>query len=79
MIYPISASVPDCGISPVKQSRVIGGEDATPGAWPWQVAIYRFGVFHCGGTLISPSFVLTAAHCVQGEENQNVFYVVAGK
>ena len=26
-----------CGSTPIQQSRVIGGQDAKPGAWPWQV------------------------------------------
>jgi len=26
-----------CGSTPITQSRVIGGDDAKPGAWPWQV------------------------------------------
>ena len=26
-----------CGYTPITQSRVIGGQDAKPGAWPWQV------------------------------------------
>ena len=28
-----------CGKTPISQSRVIGGQDAKPGAWPWQVRI----------------------------------------
>lgn len=51
--------------------RVIGGEAARKGEWPWQVKILapdpeqrgRFGG-HCGGSLISPHWILTAAHCV---------------
>ncbi len=33
LVLPLS-----CGKSPV--SRVIGGVDATPGNWPWQVRLY---------------------------------------
>ena len=45
-------------------NRVVGGRQSLPGAWPWIIAIYRNGVFHCGGVLISNMWVVTAAHCV---------------
>ena len=32
--------------------------------YPWNVLIYRWGQFSCGGSLIDNSHVLTAAHCV---------------
>ena len=50
---------------------IVGGREAAPGAWPWQVAILHSdvpSVFHarfCGGTLIDPEWVVTAAHCVE--------------
>ncbi|XP_048824011.1 chymotrypsin-C-like [Lagopus muta] len=54
-------------VQPVLGSRVVGGEEATPHSWPWQVSLqykYSGGWSHtCGGTLISSSWVLTAAHC----------------
>uniref|UniRef100_A0A8C0FWX4 Peptidase S1 domain-containing protein n=1 Tax=Bubo bubo TaxID=30461 RepID=A0A8C0FWX4_BUBBB len=60
-----------CGLRPMAAddgtSHVVGGTDAQPGAWPWIVSIqgpWRRGTGHvCGGSLISPQWVLTAAHC----------------
>ena len=36
----------------------MGGEEAKPHSWPWQVNLGG-----CGGSLIHPYWVLTAAHC----------------
>lgn len=46
--------------------RVVGGKPSRPGAWPSIVALFRDGNFHCGGTLLSDVWVLSAAHCVDG-------------
>ncbi|XP_030766039.1 uncharacterized protein LOC115890059 isoform X2 [Sitophilus oryzae] len=48
----------------LEESRVVGGRASQPAAWPWLVSIYKNGVFHCGGVLISESWILTASHCV---------------
>ncbi|XP_041952919.1 chymotrypsin-like elastase family member 2A [Alosa sapidissima] len=57
-------------------SRVVGGDDVRPNSWPWQVSLqYLSGsnYYHtCGGTLISDSWVLTAAHCI-GSRTYRVF------
>ena len=47
------------------KNYIVQGENAIPGAWPWQVALLYGGQYFCGGSLISSQFVLTAAHCVE--------------
>ena len=46
------------------QTHVLEGTNASKGAWPWQIGLYRYNSFACGGSLIAPDWVLTAAHCV---------------
>ena len=43
--------------------RMLGGLDSTPGQWPWQVYLDSGEPIFCGGTIISPNFILTAANC----------------
>ncbi|XP_051746581.1 trypsin-2-like isoform X2 [Ctenopharyngodon idella] len=55
-----------CGQAPLN-NKIVGGEDATAGSWPWQVSIQsaKYGGHFCGGSLISKDWVLSAAHCFQ--------------
>ncbi|KAJ7325043.1 hypothetical protein JRQ81_018063 [Phrynocephalus forsythii] len=48
--------------------KVIGGQVGRKGDSPWQVLLSNSaGRFKCGGVLIHPAWVLTAAHCVVNE------------
>eukprot|EP00076_Gallus_gallus_P043534 XP_025009072.1 vitamin K-dependent protein C isoform X3 [Gallus gallus] len=53
--------------------RLIGGNSGGRGFSPWQVMLQNLkGKFLCGGVLIHPSWVLTAAHCVETGETLKV-------
>ncbi|XP_049482586.1 LOW QUALITY PROTEIN: acrosin [Panthera uncia] len=62
-----------CGLrfrqNPQGSVRIVGGQDAALGAWPWMVSLQVFTShnnrrYHaCGGTLLNSHWLLTAAHC----------------
>ncbi|KAJ6635546.1 Platelet glycoprotein V [Pseudolycoriella hygida] len=60
-----------CGRVNVTQPLIRGGNVTHRTEWPFIVALYRINPpgFICGGTLISVSHVLTAAHCVHWRHN----------
>ncbi|XP_027267542.1 suppressor of tumorigenicity 14 protein isoform X1 [Cricetulus griseus] len=61
----------DCGLrSFTKQARVVGGTNADEGEWPWQVSLHALGQGHlCGASLISPNWLVSAAHCFMDDRN----------
>ncbi|XP_030383580.1 trypsin alpha-like [Scaptodrosophila lebanonensis] len=48
-------------------NRIIGGNDTTIEAAPWQISLQKQGWHICGGSIYSKNIIVTAAHCVQGE------------
>ncbi len=57
---------------PTQVPEIVGGAPASAGEWPWQVALVQGGAVgpsflddqFCGGSLIHPQWVVTAAHCI---------------
>jgi len=54
----------------LRLGRIVGGEDAAPHEFPWQISMQIFlpkknKIEHfCGGSILNDHWILTAAHCL---------------
>lgn len=67
----LAAAVAGSAPAPAKPKRlahssIIGGGPADPVDWPFVAAVRLRGGPHCGGSVIAPTKILTAGHCVLG-------------
>ncbi|XP_061684389.1 transmembrane protease serine 4a isoform X2 [Syngnathoides biaculeatus] len=75
----VSLACSDCGQGDT-QNRIVGGTDATIEDWPWQVSLQQGGQHTCGGSLVSPRWVVTAAHCFTASKKElSRWKVVSGR
>ncbi|KAJ9581638.1 hypothetical protein L9F63_023179, partial [Diploptera punctata] len=73
----------ECGQPEVPAIRIVHGELSLPGRWPWMAAIYlqhelkiTVNTFICGGSLVGPRHILTAAHCPQVRRLTTLYWTV---
>ncbi|GIY35851.1 plasminogen [Caerostris darwini] len=74
--------VPDTVFGGRSPDRIIGGQEAIPGSWPWQVSLqnrYSYISHSCGGSLINAQWVVTAAHCFKGNPYAQNWRIHFGK
>jgi len=60
-----AAGVPFNTAKSTEDRRVVGGTATTIEEHPHQVALLYFGSLTCGGSIISPTCIVTAAHCIR--------------
>ena len=74
-----------CGLRDIftqLDSKIVGGNAAEKGSWPWMVAIFysrKNEHIWCGGALIDNEWVLTAAHCFDQSLNEDQYTVILGE
>ncbi|XP_013366404.1 PREDICTED: transmembrane protease serine 5 [Chinchilla lanigera] len=59
----VSLKCSECGARPLA-SRIVGGQAVAPGRWPWQASVTLGSRHTCGGSVLAPHWVVTAAHCM---------------
>lgn len=53
-----------CGLRSGYSARIVGGNMSSLAQWPWQASLQFQGYHLCGGSIITPLWIVTAAHCV---------------
>lgn len=56
-----------------KQIRIVNGLGTLPHQYPFMVIILTNNGAFCGGSLIDPSHVLTAAHCLESDDEEEEY------
>ncbi|XP_045041612.2 transmembrane protease serine 11A isoform X2 [Desmodus rotundus] len=79
-INALSVQVNGCGkrAVPLVVNRIMSGDIAAKAAWPWQASLQRDNVHQCGATLISNTWLVTAAHCFKNNANPRQWTVSFG-
>ncbi|ELK37499.1 Transmembrane protease serine 9 [Myotis davidii] len=70
----------DCGWQPGWRTagRIVGGVEASPGEFPWQVSLRENNEHFCGATVIGARWLVSAAHCFSEFQDPTEWVAYAG-
>jgi len=75
LLVGCATAVPTASKGP---ARIVGGEEAVPNEFPWQLSLQYYGSHICGATIYNELTVITAAHCIVTDD-YTALTVKAGK
>lgn len=82
--FSFSDAYRPCGLREIftqLDSKIIGGNAAKKGSWPWMAAIFyspKNEHIWCGGVLFNHEWLLTAAHCFDKSQDVTKYTVILG-
>ena len=64
-------------------ATIVGGQDARPGEFPWQVSLqvtplFGKGYHNCGGSILNETTIISAGHCIDTSMSTRRIEVLAG-
>ncbi|XP_049563259.1 transmembrane protease serine 9 [Orcinus orca] len=70
----------DCGLQPGWRTagRIVGGVEASPGEFPWQVSLRENNEHFCGAAVIGARWLVSAAHCFNEFQDPTEWVAYAG-
>ncbi|RDW92774.1 serine protease [Aspergillus mulundensis] len=78
MLHPITLLSALTSTRTTLKPSIVGGTEVSITDYPYQIALLNGGACTCGGSIISPNHIVTAAHCVRSARDPSHISIRAG-